>query len=81
MFDTLLFECVVCRREVRDYPNRDVRDRHLEPICRYCEGEYSETAPKAGAFMDRRIAKRISALANALHCKANVISWGGSLGR
>jgi hypothetical protein len=72
---TFLFVCAVCEREVRDFPCRNGRDRHLPPLCRYCEGHYSDQAPNGGAFMDRRKAIQISALAEALHGNAGSLKW------
>jgi len=77
MFDTLLFKCAICEREVRDYPYRKGRDRHLEPICRLCERWWTERCgrPTEGTMMDRRKAMHVVALANALHNIASVQQW------
>ena len=82
-FDTLLFCCAICRREIRDYPNRNGRDRHLAPICRLCEGQYNERTgkPKGGSFMDRRKALQINALAECLRGAAYAKQWEGRYGR
>lgn len=74
MFDRL-FDCVICQRPVVDYDGRNGRDRHLAPTCRGCERHYSDRAPEAGAFMDRRKAAQISALANALGGAAHCMEW------
>lgn len=71
----LLFNCAICQRDIRDYEFRKGRDRHIAPICKYCEGEYGDRAPMAGAFMDRRLAVQVSALANALNSRAHMINW------
>ena len=76
-----LFNCVVCRRDIIDFPNRNGRERHIDPICRLCEREYGERVPHAGAFMDRRIAFRLSAIANALHNQAGLMEWESRYGR
>jgi hypothetical protein len=76
-----LFNCSICQRDIRDFDFRNGRDRHIAPICRFCEGEYSERAPNAGAFMDRRIACRLSAIAHALHNRASIIDWERRYGR
>jgi len=76
-----LFVCTICERDIADFDCRNGRDRHLEPICNYCEGAYADRGPAAGHFMDRRIAIRLSALANALHSKASCIEWEGRYGR
>ncbi|HZP77500.1 MAG TPA: hypothetical protein VFB45_15255 [Pseudolabrys sp.] len=72
-----LFTCALCERPVNDYPNRNGRDRHLAPLCKGCEGEYSKGvgAPKAGSFMDRRRVVQIAALSNALLSMAHYIRW------
>jgi hypothetical protein len=76
-----LFDCTVCERPVTDYNNRGGRDRSIAPICMYCEKTYGDRAPNAGAFMDRRIAVRLSAMANALRSTASMIEWGHRYGR
>jgi len=76
-----LFTCISCQRDVVDYPNRNGRDRAIEPLCKYCEGSYGERLPQSGAFMDRRIAGQISALANVLHTRAMSIEWSGRYGK
>ncbi len=76
----LLFKCAICEREVVDYPDRKGRDRHLAPFCRFCEGHYSDTVPKAGAFMDRRIVAQLSAIANALTGEAYAKTWSRRYG-
>jgi len=76
-YHTLLFRCAICEREVRDYPNRIGRDRHLEPLCLYCEGEWTKGKGKihVGTFMDRRKAMQIHALSEALISKAYMMQW------
>lgn len=82
-FDTLLFRCAICEREARDYPNRNGRERHLSPVCRVCEWRWTERTrkPLGGAFMDRRKAMQIAALAEALHSAAMQIQWSAQYGR
>lgn len=70
-----LFTCIVCGRDVSDYRHRNGRDRHIAPLCRGCESYYGDRSPQAGAFMDRRIATRVSALANALCGEAHAKQW------
>jgi hypothetical protein len=81
-FHDFLFLCVICESEVRDYPHRNGRDRHLSPICRYCEGFWTQRVgkPSGGSFMDRRKSMQIFALAEALHSKAAAIQWGAQHG-
>lgn len=76
MFDTLLFTCAICEREIRDYPKRTGRYRQIAPICAYCMKVWA-VEPGHGAFMDRRIAAQIGAVASRLatlaYSKANPI--------
>jgi hypothetical protein len=76
-FGDFLFVCAICESEIRDFPNRNGRDRHLSPVCRYCEGFWTERVgkPSGGSFMDRRKAMHILALSEALHSKARSIEW------
>lgn len=76
-FDTLLFTCAICEREVRDYPHRNAKDRHIEPVCRMCERGWTERSgkPTNGAMMDRRKTMHILALSNALHNTAAIKNW------
>lgn len=71
----LLFTCVICQREVRDIIERAGKERHLQPICTYCERYYSQRSPDAGNFLDRRLACRLSAIAEALHSTASCLDW------
>lgn len=75
-----LFDCIICRRDIRDYAGRNGRDRHLAPVCNNCERKYSDRRPGAGAFMDRRLVCQISALANALSGEAHAKKWQGKYG-
>jgi hypothetical protein len=76
-FDTLLFRCAICRNDVRDWPDRNGRDRHLEPICRMCEQMWTERTgkPKDGSMMDRRKAAHVLALSNAIGNTASIMEW------
>lgn len=76
-----LFDCAICERPVIDYDCRKGKDRQLPPICRGCERSYSDRSPTAGAFMDRRKATQISALAEALNCAAHALEWRVRYGR
>lgn len=71
------FVCVICQREVNDRWGSRGRTRILPPFCGFCEGHYSsgKKAPVSGAFMDRRNAVRIAALAEALLSEAMVMAW------
>lgn len=81
-FDTLLFNCAICQRDIRDYPRRNGRDRHVEPICRTCESHWTGGIgkPKDGAMMDRRKVLHILALSNALGNTAHIMDWNGKHG-
>ncbi len=72
---THLFDCVICQRPVNDFYERNGRDRHIAPICLYCEKNYSDRKPMGGNFMDRRIACRLSAISNALDGAARSKDW------
>lgn len=76
-FSTLLFVCAICGRDIRDWPDRRGPDAQLAPVCRFCERVYTERVgqPKRGAFMDRRRARQILALASALANQAGLIEW------
>lgn len=76
-FDTLLFRCAICQRDIRDYPGRFPQAAHLKPICRMCERSWTERTgkPKGGTMMDRRKAMSVAALATALECEANALKW------
>ena len=82
-YDTLLFRCAICERDIRDYPDRDGRQRHLEPVCRMCVSTWTQGtgSPRDGAMMDRRKARHILALSNALHNAAAVAQWSTTHGR
>ena len=79
---TLLFTCAICERAVEDFPDRNGRDRHLEPLCRYCEGAWTERTGKIreGAFMDRRKIMHVLALSNALRNTAGIMEWNAAHG-
>ena len=77
-----LFTCAICERRVIDYADRNGRDRHIAPICNYCEDVYGDRGrPTSGAFMDRRNAARLSAISNALSCLAHNKQWSARYGR
>lgn len=79
-FGDLLFRCQICQHDIVDIP-RNGRERHLRPLCQYCERSYCDRKPTHGAFMDRRLAAQISALANALSGEAYQIEWSRKYGR
>lgn len=83
MFDTLLFHCAICERDIKDYPNRNGRDRHIEPVCRMCEREWTERTGKAhaGTMMDRRKMLHVLALANTIHNVAALKKWNATYAR
>lgn len=71
-FNTLLFTCAICSHAVRDWPGRDGPAKQVSPICGACEQQYGLTTPMPGAFMDRRRARQIKALAEALSSAAHM---------
>lgn len=79
----LLFRCAICDREIWDCSGRNGRDRHLSPVCRSCEHHWTERVgkPSGGAFMDRRKAMQVTALAEALHSEAASLRWSSEHGR
>jgi hypothetical protein len=76
-----LFDCCACQREVHDYDHtiRNGRDRALAPLCRGCEYD-GKFVGHAGSFMDRRKARQIDALADALSSLAHRIEFGRKYG-
>jgi len=76
----LLFTCAICSGDVRDYPDRNGRERHLEPLCKYCEDQ-GRRPQFVGAFMDRRRLAQLSAIADALCGEANAKEWSRRYGR
>lgn len=77
------FVCAICRRQA-DNRWRGSRDRHVAPVCVSCEtishyawhGAIRQRGSfLAGAFMDRRKARQIDALADALSAEAHRIQW------
>lgn len=81
MLEKIVFVCAICTRQIAVDPWLKGRDRAIAPICRFCEREYSDRVPAAGAFMDRRKAAHISALTNALCGKAHIKEWEQRHGR
>lgn len=72
----VMFECVICEREIQGYPHENGRERQINPICRLCEQHYGRGHPiRVGSFMDRRNAKRLSAIAEALNSTAHIMDW------
>jgi hypothetical protein len=76
-----LFTCALCQRDVHDFWTRNGRDRQLPPICSGCERYYGDRKPTDGAFMDRRLAQRLSAIANVLSGEAHSKQWMMQHGR
>jgi len=64
------FDCVICGRHVdRRWP--DARHQaDIEPVCFPCERYDRVSIHPRGSFRDRRIARQIIALANALEGEA-----------
>ncbi len=72
-FNRPLFICVCCREVEKNHDHLQAKGktRSLEPVCQWCEHERGDTAPTGGAFMDRRMARIVSALANTLAQEAH----------
>lgn len=76
MWDTFLFVCAICGRDVRDYADRRGPDRQVDPVCRYCEGEHGGPRTlRGGSFMDRRKLRQLNALAEVLGGEARRREW------
>jgi len=78
------FVCAICQREVEAALCHDRRRPLRAPICSTCEtpsiygwngrGRSLGLVPH-GSFMDRRIARRLFAIADALECAARRKNW------
>lgn len=70
------FVCVICRRlKSMQYEHKLSRTTPIPPICFGCETEYAPMNRQCGSFMDRRKARQIGALAEALRCEAAYTEW------
>jgi hypothetical protein len=61
------FQCAACERVIE--PDRWHPDRHREPLCAYCERNWSKVPSLRPAGItrgDHRILMRLSAITNAL---------------
>lgn len=80
------FICAICKESARDYyaSPSSANHRVIPPICMSCEkpSVYSWNGRgrsvgivKDGSFGDRRMARRLYAIADALECTANRMIW------
>jgi hypothetical protein len=69
------FDCVICGRHVDNrWPGHAV-SVSLRPVCRICELDYGRNAGTAGTIRDRRIARQLSAVEEALGSAAYLADW------
>ena len=78
------FECAICSQYIDCRWNARGASRQIHPICNICErvsgyrwngSPHYRPRPNAGAFMDRRNATRILALADTLQAEASANRW------
>ena len=76
------FVCAICEREVIDWPwvRFGGRDGHIPPLCAACETRKPDMIG-LGSPMDRRMARRVLTLAEALNGTAHRIIWRAQYGR
>lgn len=83
------FTCAICQRQIRPMLWTTRGERDTPPICYTCEnvGGYdwtgrarNRTKPTGGAFMDRRYATRVLALADELASVAKQQEWSKKYG-
>jgi hypothetical protein len=67
------FTCAICQREAN--VNWWCRDG-IAPICSYCETHQTPNPRPFGSFMDRRMARRLFAIAQAVDTEARHQIWG-----
>ena len=68
------FQCVICGKDAnKDWWSKD----GIPPICGYCE-RYQTPQPKPyGDFKDRRVARQLFAVTQALETAARHKQWEG----
>lgn len=64
------FDCAICGHHIDNRWPGPKSIWSLAPVCRYCEDTFAPPMPPRGAFRDRRIARQIHALAEALETEA-----------
>lgn len=81
------FRCVICERTIEMGRHFDERRRQFPPVCFDCEspmahsgyGSRRVTGSRVteGTHLDRRMARRVFALADAIETLARHIEWKG----
>ena len=69
------FDCAICGHHVSNQWPGPKPEWALAPLCRYCERVHAPVMPHRGAFRDRRTARQIYALAEALETAARHAHW------
>ncbi|MGZ0843129.1 hypothetical protein ACXKGW_28615 [Klebsiella pneumoniae subsp. pneumoniae] len=69
------FDCAICGRHVDNRWPPQAASVSLRPICRCCELHYGRDPGSAGTIRDRRIARQVSALEEALGTTAYLADW------
>lgn len=82
------FDCIVCGATVATHSGRYFnRPDHVAPLCGACErvkgyawngSRMYRSTPMAGAYMDRRKATQILALADAIDHEARLQQWSAN---
>lgn len=76
IWDTPLFVCAICQRQIKGDRAGWGRDEPISPVCLWCEKDYgSSTMGSGGTMKDRRIARQLRALATALAGEAGYKQW------
>lgn len=69
------FDCAICGHHIDNRWPGPKQIWSLAPVCRYCEDTWAHPLPPQGSFKDRRIARQIGALAEALETAAKHANW------
>lgn len=77
-----LFTCAICNRDVAPFGMNRGPDKQVAPVCKYCTEHYAGRSPlQGGSWADRRRAKQIAALSEALSSAAHFKRWEEQHGR
>lgn len=78
----VLFTCSICGHDVAPFGFNRGPDKQMAPVCRYCTEHYAGRSPmQGGSFADRRKAKQILALSEALNSAAHIKKYEARYGR